>query len=55
MIRNIVNSQIGSMSLEELQIPRDSMSKIFRERLRPLFRQQNARLKDIAIVEFIIQ
>lgn len=55
MLRNIVNSQIGSMSLEELQIPRDSMSKLFKERLRPLFRQQDAQLKDVAIVEFIIQ
>ncbi len=55
MLRNIVNSQIGSMSLEELQIPRDSISKVFIEKLKPLFRQQKTKLKEIAIVEFIVQ
>lgn len=55
MIKNIINGQIGSMSLEELQIPRDSLTNIFKQRLRPLFGQQKARLKEVAIIEFIVQ
>lgn len=55
MVRNIINSQIGSMSLEELQIPRDSLTNLFKKRLRPLFSQQEARLKEVAIIEFIVQ
>ena len=55
MVKNIINSQIGSMSLEELQIPRDSLTNIFKIKLRPLFGQQESRLKEVAIIEFIVQ
>ncbi len=55
MVKNIINSQIGNMSLDELQIPRDSLSLLFKQKLKPLFSQQEARLKDVAIVEFIVQ
>ena len=55
MLRNLVNSQIGSMSIEEMQIPRDSMSKMFLMKLKPLFSQKKTTLKEVAIVEFIIQ
>jgi hypothetical protein len=55
MVKNIINSQIGSMSLEELLIPRDSLTLLFKQKLRPLFGQQEARLKEVAIIEFIVQ
>ncbi len=55
MVKNIINSQIGSMSLEELQIPRDSLTLLFKKKLRPLFSQQESRLKEVAIIEFIVQ
>jgi len=55
MIKNIINSQIGGMSLEELQIPRDSLTLLFKKKLRPLFSQQESRLKEVAIIEFIVQ
>lgn len=55
MVKNIINSQIGSMSLEELQIPRDSLTFLFRKKLKPLFRQQDAQLRKVAVVEYIVQ
>lgn len=55
MVKSIINSQIGNMSIQELQAPRDTINKQFLEKLKPLFQQQKAKLKEIAIVEFIIQ
>lgn len=55
MVKNIINSQIGNMTLEELQIPRDSLTLLFKEKLKPLFSQKETRLKEVAIIEFIVQ
>ncbi|MCO5249855.1 MAG: hypothetical protein M9949_00350 [Candidatus Kapabacteria bacterium] len=56
LIRNAVNNQIGDMSVGELQqIRRDSLTSIFKERLVPVFINNRIFLRDVILVEYIIQ
>ncbi|MBE2188144.1 MAG: hypothetical protein KGZ71_09070 [Desulfobulbaceae bacterium] len=56
LIRNAINNQIGDMSVGELQqIRRDSLTSIFKERLVPVFINNRIFLRDVILVEYIIQ
>ncbi len=56
LIRNAVNNQIGDMTVGELQqIRRDSLTSIFKERLIPVFINNRIFLRDVILVEYIIQ
>jgi hypothetical protein len=55
MLRNSINSELGKLSVDEMQIPRDSLSSILKNKLVPLFLEEKSSLKDVVIVEFIIQ
>lgn len=54
-IRNIINNMIGTMTEEELQQQRSSLPIIVKEKLTPVFKAHKMFLKDVLIVEFIIQ
>jgi flagellar basal body-associated protein FliL len=55
LIRHQINSQIGSMDVYALQIPRDSLMITFKEKLKPAFKMEGYFLKDVILLEFIIQ
>jgi hypothetical protein len=56
LIRNAINNQIGDMTVGELQqIRRDSLTSIFKERLVPVFINNRIFLRDVILVEYIIQ
>jgi hypothetical protein len=54
-IRNIINNMIGSMTEEELQQNRQNLQIIVKEKLTPIFKKHKMFLRDVLIVEFIIQ
>lgn len=54
-IKSIINNMIGSMTEEELQQQRSNLSIIVKEKLTPVFKKNKMFLKDVLIVEFIIQ
>lgn len=55
LIKHKVNSQIGDMDVFALQVPRDSLMSIFREKLTPAFKMEGFYLKEVILLEFIIQ
>ncbi|MBX3044526.1 MAG: hypothetical protein KIT33_09835 [Candidatus Kapabacteria bacterium] len=55
LIKHQVNSQIGDMDMYSLQIPRDSLMTIFKEKLMPSFKMEGYKLRDVILVEFIVQ
>ncbi len=56
LIRNAINNQIGDMTVAELQqIRRDSLRSIFKESLTPVFINNRIFLRDVILVEYIIQ
>jgi hypothetical protein len=55
LIRHQVNSQIGDMDMYALQIPRDSLMSIFKTKLAPSIKMEGFLLKDVILLEFIIQ
>lgn len=55
LIKHSVNSQIGDMDVMALQIPRDSLMTVFREKLKPSFKNEGFVLRDVILLEFIIQ
>jgi flagellar basal body-associated protein FliL len=56
LIRNAINNQIGDMTVGELQqIRRDSLTSIFKEKLVPVFINNRIFLRDVILVEYIIQ
>jgi hypothetical protein len=56
LIRNAINNQIGDMTVGELQqIRRDSLTSIFKEKLVPVFIYNRIFLRDVILVEYIIQ
>lgn len=56
LIRNAINNQIGDMTVSELQqIRRDSLRSIFKESLTPVFVSNRIFLRDVILVEYIIQ
>lgn len=54
-IKAVVIKELGMMSLEDLQTNRPQLDNIFKEKLRPLFKEQKIYLKRADIVEFIVQ
>jgi hypothetical protein len=55
MLRNEINSELGRLTVDEMQIPRDSLSNMLKTKLLPLFKNEKSFLKEVVIVEFIIQ
>jgi hypothetical protein len=55
MIKGSVNNVIGSMTVDEIQQKRDSLSFIFYDKLRKIFYTNKMVLNEIVIQEFIIQ
>lgn len=55
LIRHQINSQIGDKDIYALQIPRDSLMAIFKNKLKPSFKMEGLMLKDVILIEFIIQ
>lgn len=55
LVKHQINSQIGGMDVFALQVPRDSLMTIFREKLNPAFKMEGFQLKDVILIEFIIQ
>lgn len=54
-IKHTVNSAIGSMTVTDMQIPRDSLANIIKVQLDPLFKENDFYLKDVILVQFVIQ
>lgn len=54
-IKSILNNMIGSMTEEEIQHQRQNLSTIVKEKLTPLFKKNKMFLREVLIVEFIIQ
>lgn len=54
-VRGIINSILGSMTAEELQIKRDSIPEYVMTNLKPFFREKKLFIKEIILQEFIIQ
>ena len=55
MLRNSINAELGKLSVDEMQIPRDSLSNMLKTKLIPLFKNEKSLLKEVVVVEFIIQ
>lgn len=54
-IKSIINNMIGSMTEEELQQQRSNLAIIVKEKLTPVFKKHKMFLRDVLIVEFIVQ
>lgn len=54
-VRGIINSVLGSMTAEELQIKRDSIPVYVMTNLKPFFKEKNLFIKEVILQEFIIQ
>jgi len=54
-IKSIINDMIGTMTEEEIQQQRQNLPIIIKEKLTPVFKKQKKYLRDVLIVEFIIQ
>jgi flagellar basal body-associated protein FliL len=54
-VKGIINSLLGSMTVEELQIKRDSVPLLVKANLKPFFKQQDLFVKEVILQEFIIQ
>lgn len=55
IIKHQVNSHVGDSDISAIQIPRDSLVIKFKDKLIPSFRAEKLKLKDVILVEFIIQ
>ncbi len=55
LIKHKINTQIGDMDILSLQAPRDSLTAIFKDKLTSAFELEGYYLKDVILVEFIIQ
>lgn len=55
LIKHKVNSQVGDMDVMAFQIPRDSLAVKFKQKLEPAFKMEGYRIKEVIIIEFIIQ
>lgn len=55
LIKHQINSQIGDMDIYSLQISRDSLMMKFKHRLEPSFKMEGLKLRDVILVEFIVQ
>jgi flagellar basal body-associated protein FliL len=55
LIRHQINAQVGDMDVTALQIPRDSLMIKFKQRLEPAFKLEGFKLREVILVEFIIQ
>lgn len=54
-IKGIVNSVLGSYSSTELLTQRDSLAAIFKNSLKPVFKENQTVLKEVILQEFILQ
>lgn len=54
-VRGIINSVLGSMTVEELQVKRDSIPNYVMANLKPFFKEKNLFIKEVILQEFIIQ
>ncbi len=54
-VRGIINSVLGSMSVEELQVKRDSIPEYVMANLKPFFKEKKLFIKEVILQEFIIQ
>lgn len=54
-VRGIINSVLGSMSVEELQVKRDSIPEFVMANLKPFFKEKKLFIKEVILQEFIIQ
>lgn len=53
--KGVVNSVLGSMTVEELQSNRDSLRKVFVKEFKELFGEKKCIVRDVIIQEFMIQ
>ncbi len=49
--KGVVNSVLGSFTVEELHIIRDSLPEIFRRNLKPVFREKDLYVKEVILQE----
>ena len=54
-VKGVVNSVLGSMTVEELQGNRDSLRKVFAKEFKELFLEKKCIVMDVIIQEFMIQ
>lgn len=54
-VRGIINSVLGSMTVEELQVKRDSIPTYVMANLKPFFKEKKLFIKEVILQEFIIQ
>jgi flagellar basal body-associated protein FliL len=54
-VKGIVNRILGSMTVDELQMKRDSLPVYFKKELKPIFKESSLKLKDVTLQKFLIQ
>lgn len=54
-VKSTIINEIGQMSVEEIQAKRPNLEIIFRDRLRPIFKEKQIFLREIILNEFILQ
>ncbi len=53
--KSVIINEIGSMSVEDIQAKRPNLESIFRDRLKPIFKDKQIFLREVIINEFILQ
>lgn len=54
-VKSTIINEIGQMSVEEIQAKRPNLEIIFRDKLRPIFKEKQIFLREIILNEFILQ
>lgn len=53
--KSVIINEIGSTTVEEIQNKRPNLESIFRDRLKPVFKERQLFLREVIINEFILQ
>ncbi|MCX6148098.1 MAG: hypothetical protein NTW25_12755 [Candidatus Kapabacteria bacterium] len=53
--KSVIINEIGNTTVEEIQAKRSNLESIFRDRLKPVFKDKQLFLREIIINEFILQ
>lgn len=54
-VKHVINTVIGNLTLAELQEQRNLLTEIFKAKLKPVYQENGIWLREVVMVEFIIQ